>query len=62
LQSVSYVVASQPGDGQATITYLLGPTVTAFTAPSSPSNAVSPIFNISFGQSVTGLTADDFTI
>ena len=62
LQSVSYVVASQPGDGQATITYLLGPTVTAFTAPSSPSNAVSPVFNISFGQSVTGLTADDFTI
>ena len=61
-QSVSYAVANQVGDGQATITYLLGPTVTSFTAPSSPSNAVSPVFNITFGQSITGLTADDFTI
>ncbi len=61
-QSVSYAVANQVGDGQATITYLLGPVVSVFTTPNSPSNAVSPVFNITFGQSITGLTADDFTI
>ena len=62
LQSVSYNVANQVGDGQATITYNFGPSVTSFTAPNSPSNAATPVFNITFGQSVTGLTADDFTI
>lgn len=62
LQSVSYSLANQVGDGQATITYNFGPSVTSFTAPNSPSNAATPVFNITFGQSVTGLTADDFTI
>lgn len=61
-QSITYYVGNQAGDGMATITYNLGPTVTSFTAPISPSNAVNPVFNLSFGQSVTGLTADDFTI
>ena len=61
-QAVSYNVGYQTGDGQATITYLLGPSVTSFTTPSSPSNSANPSFNITFGQSVTGLTADDFTI
>jgi hypothetical protein len=62
LTAVSYYSAFQSGNGTASITYNLGPEVTSFTAPSSPSNAVSPTFNITFGQSVTGLTADDFTI
>jgi len=61
-QSVGYSVGWQSGNGSATITYNLGPTVTSFTAPASPSNAATPVFNITFGQSVTGLTADDFTI
>jgi hypothetical protein len=61
-QSVVYTTAWQPSNGAASITYNLGPTVTSFTAPASPSNAATPVFNISFGQSVTGLTADDFTI
>jgi len=60
-QLVTYYTAYQPGDGMATITYNLGPAVTAFSTPASPSNAVNPVFNLSFGQSVTGLTADDFT-
>jgi len=62
VQSVSYFSAYQSGDGVASITYNFGPTVTSFTTPASPSNATNPVFNISFGQSVTGLTADDFTI
>ena len=62
LQSVSYFSASQAGDGIASITYNFSPSVTSFTAPSSPSNAVNPVFNITFGQSITGITADDFTI
>lgn len=61
-QSVVYTAAWQPANGAASITYNLGPTVTSFTAPASPSKAVTPVFNIAFGQSVTGLTADDFTI
>jgi len=61
-QSVVYTAAWQPGNGAASITYNLGPRVTSFTAPASPSKAVAPVFNITFGQSVTGLTADDFTI
>jgi len=61
LQSVTYFTGYQSGDGLATITYNLGPSVTAFSTPVSPSNAQTPIFNLSFGQSVTGLTADDFT-
>jgi hypothetical protein len=61
-QSIGYAVAWQPGNGAASITYNLGPTVTSFTAPASPSNAATPVFNITFGQSVSGLTADDFTI
>lgn len=61
-QSVVYTAAWQPANGAASITYNLGPTVTSFTAPASPSKAVAPVFNITFGQSVTGLTADDFTI
>ncbi len=61
-QSVVYTVAWQPANGAASITYNLGPRVTSFTAPASPSKAVSPVFNITFGQSVTGLTADDFVI
>lgn len=62
LNTVSYYSAFQAGNGTASITYNLGPAVSSFTAPTSPSNAVSPVFNITFGQSVTGLTADDFTI
>ena len=62
VQSVTYYAAYQSGDGLAVITYNFGPTVTSFTGPASPSNAVNPVFNITFGQSVTGLTADDFTI
>jgi hypothetical protein len=62
LNAVTYYSAFQSGNGIASITYNLGPEVTSFTAPASPSNAVSPTFNITFGQSVTGLTADDFTI
>ncbi len=61
-QSVVYTAAWQPANGAASITYNLGPSVTSFTAPASPSKAVAPVFNIRFGQSVTGLTADDFTI
>ncbi|NBS85657.1 MAG: hypothetical protein EBS58_03035 [Micrococcales bacterium] len=62
LNAVSYYSAFQSGNGTASITYNLGPAVSSFTTPASPSNAVSPVFNITFGQSVTGLTADDFTI
>ena len=62
LNAVSYYSAFQAGNGTASITYNLGPAVSSFTTPASPSNAVSPVFNITFGQSVTGLTADDFTI
>ncbi len=62
LNAVSYYSAFQSGNGTASITYHLGPVVSSFTAPASPSNAATPIFNIAFGQSVTGLTADDFTI
>lgn len=62
LNTVAYYSAFQAGNGQASITYNLGPAVTSFTAPVSPSNAATPTFNIAFGQSVTGLTADDFTI
>ena len=61
-QTVVYTAAWQPANGAASITYNLGPRVTSFTAPISPSKAVAPVFNITFGQSVTGLTADDFTI
>ena len=62
LQSVAYYSASQAGDGIASITYTFSPSVTSFTTPVSPSNAVNPVFNITFGQSITGITADDFTI
>ncbi len=62
LNAVSYYSAFQSGNGMASITYNLGPVVSSFSAPTSPSNAATPIFNIIFGQSVTGLTADDFTI
>jgi len=62
VQAITYYTASQAGDGIASITYNLGPVVSSFTAPVTPSNAVNPVFNITFGQSVTGLTADDFTI
>lgn len=62
LNTVTYYTGFQAGNGLASITYNLGPAVTSFTAPSSPSNAALPAFNINFGQSVTGLTADDFTI
>ncbi|MEI8231020.1 MAG: glycine-rich protein [Actinomycetes bacterium] len=62
LNTVAYYSAFQSGNGQASITYNLGPAVTSFTAPVSPSNAATPVFNITFGQSITGLTADDFTI
>lgn len=61
LQSITYYSAFQAGDGMATITYNFGPSVSAFTTPASPSNAQTPVFNLTFGQSVTGLTADDFT-
>ena len=62
LQSVAYYSGAQAGDGIASITYTFSPSVTSFTAPATPSNAVNPVFNITFGQSITGLTADDFTI
>jgi len=62
LQSIAYYSAAQAGDGIASITYNFSPSVTSFTAPTSPSNAVNPVFNITFGQSITGITADDFTI
>jgi hypothetical protein len=61
-QSVVYTAAWQPANGAASITYNFGPSVTSFTAPTSPSKLAAPVFNIKFGQSVTGLTADDFTI
>ncbi|MFM8926982.1 MAG: hypothetical protein ACKOFA_02120, partial [Rhodoluna sp.] len=61
LQSVTYYTAFQSGDGLATITYNFGPVVSSFTTPVSPSKASTPVFNLTFGQSVTGLTADDFT-
>ncbi|MEY4417629.1 MAG: hypothetical protein RIQ88_67 [Actinomycetota bacterium] len=61
LQSISYYTAFQVGDGQASITYNFGPSVTSFTSPVSPSNLTKPVFNLTFGQSVTGLTADAFT-
>jgi len=61
LQSITYYSAFQAGDGLATITYNFGPSVTSFTTPVSPSKAQTPVFNLTFGQSVTGLTADDFT-
>ena len=60
-QSVTYYTGFQAGDGIATITYNFGPVVTSFTTPVSPSKAQTPVFNLTFGQSVTGLTADDFT-
>lgn len=61
LQSITYYSAFQAGDGMATITYNFGPSVSSFTTPVSPSKAQTPVFNLTFGQSVTGLTADDFT-
>ena len=57
-----YTAGFQAANGSASITYNLGPTVNYFSGPASPSKATSPVYNISFGQSVTGLTADDFTI
>ena len=61
-QAAAYTAAWQSANGAASITYNYGPSVTYFSGPSSPSKATSPVFNIAFGQSVTGLTADDFTI
>ena len=61
-QSAAYTAGWQSANGSASITYNFGPTVSYFAGPTSPSKATSPVFNISFGQSVTGLTADDFTI
>jgi hypothetical protein len=61
-QSYAYTAAWQPANGAASITYNYGPTVSSFAGPSSPSKLATPSFNIKFGQSVTGLTADDFTI
>lgn len=60
--SATYYSAFESGNGMASITYNLGPAVSSFTTPVSPSNSALPTFNITFGQSVTGLTADDFTI
>ena len=57
-----YTAGFQAANGLASITYNFGPTVTYFSGPGSPSKANSPVFNIAFGQSVTGLTADDFVI
>jgi hypothetical protein len=57
-----YTAGFQAANGAASITYNFGPTVTSFSGPSSPSKATFPVFNIAFGQSVTGLTANDFTI
>jgi hypothetical protein len=57
-----YTAGFQAANGAASITYNFGPSVTYFSGPSSPSKANSPVFNIAFGQSVTGLTADDFVI
>ncbi|MFM2373198.1 MAG: hypothetical protein RJA75_94 [Actinomycetota bacterium] len=61
-QTATYTAAWQSANGAASITYNYGPSVTYFSGPSSPSKATSPVFNIAFGQSVTGLTADDFVI
>lgn len=61
-QSAVYSAGWQSANGAASITYNYGPSVNYFAGPTSPSKATSPVFNISFGQSVTGLTADDFTI
>lgn len=61
-QSETYTAAWQSANGAASITYNFGPSVTYFSGPSSPSKAATPVFNIAFGQSVTGLTADDFVI
>jgi hypothetical protein len=57
-----YIAGFQAANGAASITYNFGPTVIYFSGPASPSKATSPVFNIAFGQSVTGLTADDFII
>ena len=57
-----YISGFQSANGAASISYNFGPTVTYFSAPASPSKATFPVFNIAFGQSVTGLTADDFII
>jgi hypothetical protein len=57
-----YIAGFQAANGAASISYNFGPTVTYFSGPTSPSKATIPVFNIAFGQSVTGLTADDFII
>ena len=57
-----YIAGFQSANGAASISYNYGPSVTTFTGPTSPSKATSPVFNIAFAQSVTGLTADDFII
>ena len=57
-----YIAGFQSANGAASISYNFGPTVTYFSGPTSPSKATIPLFNIAFGQSVTGLTADDFII
>jgi hypothetical protein len=57
-----YIAGFQSANGAASISYNFGPTVTYFSGPTSPSKATIPVFNIAFGQSVTGLTADDFII
>lgn len=61
-QAATYTAAWQSANGAASITYNFGPSVSYFSGPTSPSKATSPVFNIAFGQSVTGLTADDFVI
>jgi hypothetical protein len=62
INSVTHYIGFQPGDGSVTLTYSFSPDVLSFTAPVSPSNAVTPTFSITFGQSVTGFTADDMTL
>lgn len=57
-----YIAGFQSANGAASISYNFGPSVTSFSGPASPSKATFPVFNIAFGQSVTGLTADDFII
>ena len=62
INSVGHYQGFQPGDGTVTLVYTFSPSVVSFTAPTSPSNAVTPNFAITFGQSITGFTADDMTL
>jgi len=62
INSIGHYQGFQAGDGSVTLVYTFSPAVLSFTSPTSPSNAVTPNFAITFGQSITGFTADDMTL